>query len=385
MLKHLLVTLLLFSGLASYGQFGLYASAAYINVNGSISFYNNTAPGLGQDIGSTSFQGADFGLFEQNSGNLKLVGSEIKTYKGIADNVCGGKLNYTVYPLGARPASPVYSSIDLGFYSDCFAPACGSFFGAFNLAAGGGCCSDRDQKWQNPGFGVSANIDLTANSIGVYTLEMYYSFTGEDAGNGCGTTKYDNNNNAPANYTASFTITAASPVSFGNIRLVNKKWLNTIQWNTLSEENTNNFNIQRSANGTDFYNIGSCVAAGFSSTVKNYAFNDNKPLNGINYYRIRMNEPGGKFQHSVIISTNNTIKQKGSLINNSAGNTIQLININKGDQVILYNSLGAEVKRQTAKNSTLDMSSHDLTSGIYFLKILNSDGAYVLPLRVIHL
>ncbi len=152
MIKHLLPAVLLIACTHSYGQFGLYASAAFINVNGTSSFYNNTAPGLGQDIGSTSYQGTNLGVFEQNSGNLILVGAEIKTFKGAADNVCSGTLNFTIYITGSRPASPVYTPIDLGFYSDCFAPACGTFFGSYNIAAGGGCCSERDPEMAKPGL-----------------------------------------------------------------------------------------------------------------------------------------------------------------------------------------------------------------------------------------
>ena len=89
MIKKILVLIILsIAGTNAFSQFGLYASAAYMNINGSNSFYNNTAPGLGQNIGTLPFQGTDFGIFEQNSGNLKLVGSEIKTYKGVLDNVC---------------------------------------------------------------------------------------------------------------------------------------------------------------------------------------------------------------------------------------------------------------------------------------------------------
>lgn len=210
-IKILFVVFATFIFATSYSQFGMYASAAYMNANSISSFYNNTAPGLGQDIGSATFQGNDFGFFEQNSGLFKLVGGEIKTFKGAADNVCSGTLHYTIYPAGIRPAAPVYNNIDLDFYSDCFAPSCGSFYGAYDINAGGGCCSERDQKWQNPGFGIAANIELTTNPIGNYTLEIYYSYTGEDGGNGCGTTKYDNNSNNQANYTANFSITPTCP------------------------------------------------------------------------------------------------------------------------------------------------------------------------------
>jgi hypothetical protein len=304
MIKGFFCTVLLLAGTYSFGQFGLYASAAYINLNGNSLFYNNTAPGLGQDIGSNTFQGSDFGVVQQNSGSLRLVGGEIKTFKGPADNVCSGSLHYTVYPSGFRPVTPVFNNIDLGFYSDCSAPPCGSFFGSFDIGAGGGCCSNRDQKWQNPGFGTAVNIDLTSNPIGTYTLEIYYSYTGEDAGNGCVTTKFDNNNSNPVNYTAIFTVAPVMPVSFCNIGLINNKTNNKIYWNTYSESNTRSFIIERSAKGNDFIKIGETAAAGFSTVERSYDFMDFYPLSGMNYYRIKMTEEDGKFQNSSIISTN---------------------------------------------------------------------------------
>ena len=375
MIKRIVVVILLIvTGTNSFSQFGLYASAAYMNISGSNSFYNNTAPGLGQDIGSVAFQGADFGIFEQNSGNLKIVGSEIKTFKGTLDNVCSGTLFFTVYPNGSRPVSPVFTPINLGFYSDCFAPSCGSFFGSFNITAGGGCCSARDQKWQNPGFGSPANIDLTNNTPGIYTLEIYYSYTGEDGGSGCGTTKYDNNSNNPTNYTATFTITLPVPVSFGSIHVINGHSYNNITWNTYSEAQTNIFKLERSVNGTDFYSIGEIPASGFSSTIRSYFLRDMNPANGINYYRVKMIETDGRFQYSSIVQTTNRPQNNWYIVNNPGSKNIQVLGIEKGDEINIFDPLGARVFNGKASRNYFNIPTTGIANGIYFIKIVNDKG-----------
>ena len=383
MLKKLLlagmITLAIKSSIA---QFGLYASAVYIHVNGSSTFYNNTAPGLGQDIGSQTFQGNNFGVFEQLSGNLRITGSEIKTFNGIADDVCSGTLNFTIYAVGSRPASPVFTQVQLGFYSDCFAPSCGSFFGSFSPLSGGGCCTAGDQKWQNPGNGVPVNYDLTNNPPGVYTLEVYYEYTGQDGGNGCGTTKYDNNNNNPENYTAGFTITAPVPVHFGSIQVQNNITSNRIFWKTHSEAHTSVFKLERSANGNQFHEIGEVPAAGFSSATREYFIYDRQPLNGLNYYRIKMMETDGRFQHSAIVKTYNKYTAGWNLVNNHAQNTIGIYGLETGDEIILVNPSGQKLFKTIAKGRFVEIPTSGLANGIHFIRVVGNSGTSVKPVFI---
>lgn len=356
---------------AAIAQFGLYASAAYLNRYGTNTFYNNTAPGNEQDIGSVNFQGVDLGFFVVNTGMLILTGGEVKTFKGATDNVCSATLNFTVYPQGNRPVSPVFTPVLLGFYSDCVAPACSSFFGSFS--AGGGCCSDRDQKWQSPGNGSPANIDLTTYPYGIYTLEIYYSYTGEDNGTGCSATKYDNNNNNPTNYTATFTIIPPIPVSFGNIRVVNNRSFNDIYWNTYSEANTSIFTLERSADGSNFSSLSEIPAAGNSNTIRSYSSRDNSPTNGINYYRIKMIESDGSYQYSTIVKTSNR-KSPGnwSILQNPAGNKIELTGLETGNEIIIMNAVGREVYHTIATENYQNINSSGFADGVYFIKLVGN-------------
>ena len=188
-------------------NFNEFASAVYIYNCASAVFYNTSGSGvncINTDC-SILFDGSDFGSFDQNSGQLALLGGEIKTFKknNTPANVCGGNLNYVVYDLGNRPASPIFTAIPLPFAANC-----NTGTNVFN--DGFGPCgldpTSDDQKWNE----LSAGIDLTNRPIGDYTLEVYYDYTGDyNSNSDCDDIRYINNNSNPTNFTANFEIIAS--------------------------------------------------------------------------------------------------------------------------------------------------------------------------------
>jgi hypothetical protein len=73
-----------------------------------------------------------------------------------------------------------------------------------------------------------------------------------------------------------------------------------LQWKTASEQNTKDFIIEYSTNGTDWKQIGDIAAAGNSSTTLTYSFVHSSPANGINYYRIRQRDIDGNYSYSSV-------------------------------------------------------------------------------------
>ncbi|WP_199117684.1 pectinesterase family protein [Pedobacter sp. ASV28] len=75
-----------------------------------------------------------------------------------------------------------------------------------------------------------------------------------------------------------------------------------LTWTTYTEHNTSHFTIERSTNGTTFQTIGRREAAGESSALRSYLFNDVNPSNGYNYYRVRAVDKDAKFSESGIMA-----------------------------------------------------------------------------------
>jgi Secretion system C-terminal sorting domain len=95
---------------------------------------------------------------------------------------------------------------------------------------------------------------------------------------------------------------AVLPVSLKNFKVTEIKKANQISFTTASERNNSHFEIERSADGQAFRNIGEVKGAGNSNDEKNYTFTDEKPLAGTNYYRLKQVDLDGQFEYSKVVT-----------------------------------------------------------------------------------
>ena len=77
-----------------------------------------------------------------------------------------------------------------------------------------------------------------------------------------------------------------------------------LQWQTTSEHNLSGFIIERSADGNSFSPIGNVAAKGNSNIKINYSTPDQQPLQGNNFYRLKIMDADGKFTYSKIVVVN---------------------------------------------------------------------------------
>ncbi|MCK6650293.1 MAG: DUF2341 domain-containing protein, partial [Bacteroidia bacterium] len=75
-----------------------------------------------------------------------------------------------------------------------------------------------------------------------------------------------------------------------------------LRWETSSEHNNDYFTIERSADGTNFSDIGTVNGAGNSSVHQNYQFIDHDPYEAITYYRLKQTDFDGAFSRSHIVA-----------------------------------------------------------------------------------
>ena len=147
-----------------------------------------------------------------------------------------------------------------------------------------------------------------------------------------------------------------------------------LNWKTSSEQNTDYFAVEKSADGNNFQEIGRVAAAGNSATVRAYGLAD-KQVNQYNYYRLRMVNADGQFTYSATIQIQDLdISQRIWVGNNPFRNTIniRLARAPQKDVIVeLINAAGAKVyfKQFGASNLiTLDVSGRNLAAGIYLLR-----------------
>ncbi len=206
-------TSFLFVFLFNYGtftlfaqQFGAFASAVWMEDCAQTGkFFNVTGTGVNK-VNPDSPEGdfmVNHGNFFQNSGKLVFNGGEVKTFKESNSNVCSVTMYYRYYIEGQT--LPTFSSLNLPLVSECDTST-GEFY------YGGGPCSENDQKWQAV---IADYVDLTANSVGNYKFEVYYTATGaHNSTSDC--TDTVTLDNSGSYYTAQFSIVANPTFDFTN-------------------------------------------------------------------------------------------------------------------------------------------------------------------------
>ena len=132
-----------------------------------------------------------------------------------------------------------------------------------------------------PGTTASNDTSWTYHQLTDNTQFAEFSVSGFSGGGGGGTV-----NGLPL---------PLSLISFTANYRDGSTWL---YWQTASEQNSSHFDIERSIDGINFLSIGNVIAAGNSSFIKNYDFNDQHSQKGVNYYRLKMVDVDGKYNFS---------------------------------------------------------------------------------------
>jgi hypothetical protein len=161
---------------------------------------------------------------------------------------------------------------------------------------------------------------------------------------------------------------------------------NHLSWITAHERNVSHFDVQRSSDAVHFITIGTVAALGNTTEEEDYDFNDNSPLAGNNYYRLRMIDLDGTSTTSNIINLNRPVGYVSltNLYPNPAKTIVnfELYSPSQEDvNVKVLDVLGREVfsssvnLQQGLNTNTLDVSQ--FTPGLYFLNVTCCGGKVI--------
>ncbi|HAS46115.1 MAG TPA: hypothetical protein DCS93_36880, partial [Microscillaceae bacterium] len=153
-----------------------------------------------------------------------------------------------------------------------------------------------------------------------------------------------------------------------------------LKWTSLAEKDVSHYELERSTDGQNFTKFGQQSALGNNELSQSYQSTDNSPVNGINYYRLKIWDIDGKFNYSKIVSAS---------INPGAG-FLLYPNPNNGSKVTINSEValpdedihvtiidlsGKVVYRklittsQRASTHSLELEALNLSSGNYFISL----------------
>ena len=150
---------------------------------------------------------------------------------------------------------------------------------------------------------------------------------------------------------------------------------NRLDWNTENETQGIIYEVERSADGNLFTRLGEVAGKGKNSS---YIFYDEAPLNGNNYYRLKIAEPSGESDYSkVVLVKRNDISGGISVYPIPANNILHINYSNRsldGSTVTAMDLQGRVMAKATLTTST-QMNIQKWPAGIYMLRF--ADGSVV--------
>ena len=153
-----------------------------------------------------------------------------------------------------------------------------------------------------------------------------------------------------------------------------------LQWITAGELNTKDFDIEWSADGSHFTKAATVAAAGNSSQNRHYSYMHKLPVDGNNYYRLKMRDIDGRSAYSTVIKINVRLtKIKISVFPNPVRENLQIhVQVLKNETIVLYlhnadgKTIASKTYALTKGPNRLNWDLQQLAPGTYLLSSANN-------------
>jgi hypothetical protein len=155
-----------------------------------------------------------------------------------------------------------------------------------------------------------------------------------------------------------------------------------LTWATATEHVNNHFEIERSDDGRNWTQLGrinSHAPNGNSSQRLEYSFDDNSPVSGTVYYKLRQFDNSGQENYGgMTVVTIDELAIAGVSLQPNPANSSVMIGFNSANdgnaEIHIIDYTGRVIKTQNVESSTgknsIEMETGDLAQGIYLVQVI---------------
>jgi hypothetical protein len=152
-----------------------------------------------------------------------------------------------------------------------------------------------------------------------------------------------------------------------------------LNWQTSNEINTKDFIIERSSDGINFSAIGKVNANNLSAITNSYDYADNEPSQGVNYYRLKMEDKDEKFTYSNIVEVYLDKLYSVSVSPVPAHDVVTIKGAENFTEV-QFMDVSGRITKQFGKMPNNIFPVTDLGKGIYFIKLTSKNNSRLLKM-----
>ncbi len=174
------------------------------------------------------------------------------------------------------------------------------------------------------------------------------------------------------------------PIEILSFDATKSKTSTLLTWTTVNAIQMNYFDVERSQDGKTFSPIGQSVKA--VNTIDKMAYNltDEKPFEGINYYRLKSVETSGKIVYSKVISvlfgTNFVAKAFPNPVHDILTVDVKCDRINSEMTFELMDVLGKQIavqqRKVTGGNLSVTFNTLELANGSYIIRVKDANNVW---------
>jgi hypothetical protein len=152
----------------------------------------------------------------------------------------------------------------------------------------------------------------------------------------------------------------------------------SLSWATASELNFDYFDVEKSSDGTNFNSLARIKGNGTTNIRQDYSLEDEKPLVGKNYYRLKAVDFDGYTEYFNVVMVDFDGSKAFSVSPNPSDGVTFTTETNFKQEnrafVAIYSTIGSEIARfeVTGNKSSLALPVK-LESGVYYAKYISSD------------
>lgn len=183
---------------------------------------------------------------------------------------------------------------------------------------------------------------------------------------------------ATTHYTCKYLATAggAMPIKLTAFNgKLNTETEATLAWTSSLEENSFQYEVQRSADGKNYVTVGKVTAAGTSLEAVKYTYNDPLPGSGAYFYRLKMVDLDGKSElsKSVYVNSKKGTSVVTKIFPNPFTSEVQLIGATSADlntpgNIKVFNMAGQRINFRIVGANAIAIDEK-ASKGMYFIQV----------------
>jgi len=176
--------------------------------------------------------------------------------------------------------------------------------------------------------------------------------------------------------------TSALPITLASFTAKKQNNTTHLTWTTATEINNDYMAVERSADGRTFSEIGRVQGAGTTQQPQDYQYIDQRPLPGLNYYRLKQVDYDGQYEYHKTVVVNFDGELPGGMIvfPTAVKDRLQVQLTTENNENASLQIIGADGRvwrslRWQEKSGRMELLVADLPAGSYWLRLV--DGTQV--------